>query len=474
MLLNNRFRPFGALLAGVIAGFAINVAHAGGFAVVTNNNDAGSGSLREALEVQQANVVVIPRRIGDINITDTLEYSATSPLVIFGTGQTVSTLNNVTLLAITQGADVNVSNLNFAGPGGFSILNRGDQGSTPAGKGIFVDVRDDQTGTVNVVLNKVSVSGVANHGIHISDCSLADECGGGSSGGGEGSPASIALICNQCRVENAGNGKFDADGIRIDDRGDGDISAFFKDSSFTHVGADGVELDEGNDGSIFLKTVRTDFSDNGGYCDPEILGPFVPTPDEAEFDESEMVTLADIPGPVTGSPDDSCIEYAVDEYDSGFIEAYEFAIDLDDGIDLDEAGEGSLWTSMINSTINGNLDEGVDFDEADDGDIIASFVRTRATDNNDDGFKMSEEDGGNVYSDVRGSRAANNGGKGFVFEEADDGDLTVSVRGSSTANNDDSDDTGIEAVQEDEGTGTLRVRGSNIADGIDLDGVEQI
>ena len=40
-----------------------------------------------------------------------------------------------------------------------------------------------QTGTVEVYLDNVGVYGVGNHGIHISDCSLVDECGAGSGGG---------------------------------------------------------------------------------------------------------------------------------------------------------------------------------------------------------------------------------------------------------------------------------------------------
>lgn len=459
---------------GVVASLAAVSAQAAGTAVVTNNNESGAGSLRNALEVQEAETVIIRQDVGDINISSTLEYSSELPLRIFGKGQTISTSNNITLLAITEGADVRINNLNFAGPGGFSILNRGDLGQDPAGKGIFVDVRDDQTGTLNIRLFKVGVSGVANHGIHVSDCSLADDCGSGSGGGGEGSDVSINLVCTQCTVDDVGNGKFDADGLRIDDRGAGSIDVILRRSSFTNVGADGVELDEGNEGDVNVTALRSDFSDNGGYCDPTVLGPFLPEPDEAEFAEEDEVAEGDIPGAVTGSPDDSCIEREVDLYESGFVEAYEFGIDLDDGIDLDEAGDGHLTGVMRRSTINRNLDEGVDFDEEGEGDIDVVFSKTRAFGNNDDGFKHTEEDGGSMIASVFRGRAENNGGKGFVFEEAGDGDLTVSVFGTSTANNDDSDDTGIEAVQEDDGSGTLRVRGSSIADGIDTDGVDEI
>jgi hypothetical protein len=449
-----------------------STAAAGGFALVTNNDDDGPGSLRDALEVQSATRVRIPGNVGDIVINSTLMYSAEEPVTIIGSGQTIRTAANTTLLAVTEGADLTVRNLHFEGPGGFSISNRGDldgQGQQiDAGKGIFVDVRDDQTGTVRVNLTNVSVKGVANHGIHISDCSLADDCGGGSGGGGEGSTASIHLSCNRCVVDDAGNGKFDADGVRIDERGNGSIYADLRGSVFKNVGADGVEVDEGNNGGVYVSSVRTRYVDNGGYCDPNILDPFVP--EDATFPD-QTVTEEDVTP--TGTPDDSCIETEVEEYDSGFVESVEYGLDLDDGIDGDEAGEGSLWVSMVNSTINGNLDEGVDMDEEDGGNIVAHYVSSNASRNNDDGFKMTEEDGGGLFSTVRASSAMNNGGKGFVFEEENEGNLRVDVRGTRTTGNDDEDKTGIEAFQESPGSGVLRVRGSSIQEGIDVDGVTQ-
>ena len=455
-----------ALLATV--SFAAGTAQAGGFALVWNADDSGPGSLRNALEVKQASRVVIPGFVGDIQISSTLEYSSTAPVSIIGSGQTIATTENVTLLAVTQGANLTVRNLHFEGPGGFSILNRGDLNG-PAGKGIFVDVRDDQTGKVRVNLTNVSVEGVANHGIHISDCSLADDCGGGSGGGGEGSDASIEINCNNCRVFDAGNGKFDADGFRGDERGPGSIFATFRNSSFNYVGADGIEVDEGNDGDVFLTAIGTDFSNNGGYCDPAIVEPFIP--EDAEFELEDGKTEEDVTP--TGTPDDGCIETEFETFPgTEIVSEVEYGNDTDDGADGDEAGPGSLWVSMINTTINDNLDEGSDMDEEDEGDIVASYVRTSASGNADDGYKHSEEDAGGTFGNVRAASATSNGGKGFVFEEADDGDLAVNVRGTSTSDNDDSDKTGIEAVQEDEGTGVLRVRGSDIADGIDLDGVE--
>jgi hypothetical protein len=423
--------------------------------------------------VKEASTVVILPAVEEIEIWSTVQYGGRAPLTLVGTGQTVRTEHDLTLLAVTEGADLRVSNLDFQGPGGFSINNRGDLDGE-AGKGIFVDVRDDQRGRVNVMLTNVGVSGVANHGIHISDCDLADACGSGGGGGGDGSRASISVVLNGVTVDDVGNGKFDADGLRVDERGEGDIIAFIRNASFTRVGADGVELDEGDDGNVRARAFRSDFSNNGAYCDPGLLAVFLPDPDEAEFDESEEVTPGAIPPQVSGSPDDQCFEREVDLYDSGFVEAYEFGIDVDDGIDIDEAGAGSLVTSMVRSTIGDNLDEGVDFDEEDAGDARVRFVNTDAFGNADDGFKVSEAGEGAVLGAMRRATSTDNGGKGAVFEEEDEGDLFVSVVGTTTAGNDDEDDTGIEAAQEEPGTGKLRVRASDISDGIDTDGVDEI
>lgn len=444
-------------------------------AAVTNGNDTGAGSLRAAIEAGAQDIVIATDQ--DIMITSPLVYSGSQPLSIIGTGQTISTLEHITLLTVSEGANLTVIGVNFAGPGGYDINNQAPEGQ--AGKGIFVDVRDDQTGTVKLVLKDVTVSGVANHGVHVSDCDLADDCGGGGGGAGGGSDAQIVVELDNVTIDGVGLGKFDADGLRVDERGEGNIFMTASNSSYINVGADGVELDEGQSGGVRATVTNSSFADNGSYCDPaqlegELENFLAGVDDEGEFDESEQITPDSLPGPVTGSADDGCFEYVVDTYDSGFVEAYEYAIDVDDGFDIDEAGEGSLIATVVSSTVTDNLDEGIDFDEEDNGSINVVFVGTIATGNTDDGFKMSEEGGAGVRGLVTDSEASSNGGKGFVFEEADDGGVVVEVYGTMTSDNDDSDDTGIEAVQEDAGTGKLTVSDSTIADGIDTDGVDLI
>lgn len=206
----------------------------------------------------------------------------------------MSTAANATLLAATNGAERAVDNLSFAGPGGFDIENRGDAVGT-AGKGIFVDLSDDQTGAVTLVLNKVTVSGVASHGGHASDCDLADDCGGGGAGGG--SDGSIVVHATGLTIDDAGNGTFDADGLRVDERGASDIHLIAHDSLFSNVGADGLDLDEGQDGDVIVSVVGSRLVTNGAYCHPDLLGGFMPEEEEGEFEEGEMAE-AEIPGMV--------------------------------------------------------------------------------------------------------------------------------------------------------------------------------
>lgn len=438
--------------------------------IVTNAADSGAGSLRAALDqaaTATAPVQIVMTTDADMQLQSGLVYAGTAPVTLFGAGQTISTDQDETLLTASNGADLTVYDLTFRGPGGFDINTRADADGT-AGKGIFVDVRDDQTGIVTLSLTNVTVADVANHGIHVSDCSLADACGGGGGGAGEGSAASIIVSLNNVTVDNAGNGKFDADGLRVDERGAGDIRVIGQNLLFTRVGADGAELDEGQDGHVFVEMNTASFINNGGYCDPVLLEAFMPAEDEGEFDAGQVAEDA-IPGPVTGSPDDLCFEREVDLYDDGSVEAYEFAIDVDDGFDVDEAGAGSIHATLTDITISGNLDEGLDYDEEGAGDIVISVNGFTGHGNADDAIKMSEEDDGHVLGLIVDAVLTGNGGVGIVLEEEDAGDVYAVVSAVTTAGNDDGE-LGLEVVQEDAGAGELTLVGSNITDGIEVEG----
>ena len=439
---------------------------------VTSAEDAGTGSLRAALDAASladgdSQIVVLTD--GPIQISEGLKYDGVGTLSLLGAGQTIRTTEDVTLLSSTNGGSLHIGNLTFEGPGNYSINARGDLDGV-SGKGLFIDVRDDQTGVVMLELDNVTVRGVSNHGVHVSDCSLADDCGGGSGGAGEGSPASIHVRMANSTIETVGQGKFDADGLRVDERSEGDIVFVSTNSVFTGVGADGVELDEGQAGDVIVRVSGGRFDANGDYCDPAILAAFMPEQDEGEFEQGQMMEDA-IPGPISGSPDDMCFEREVGTYDDGSVEEYEFAIDVDDGFDVDEAGPGSIKATVIGAAISNNFDEGLDFDEEDAGDIHLTLIGTTAVGNTDDAYKNSEEGEGGVTGVMFNVAASDNGGVGIVFEEEDGGDVTVIGSNVSTSGNDDGE-TGLEVVQDDDGTGALTLQASSIGDGQEVEGVE--
>lgn len=437
---------------------------------VTNTANAGEGSLRDALEQaamhrEGARIVILTE--GDIAVDSGLAYPGQVPLEIVGQGQTISIDEDETIFTASQGASVSISDLTFEGPGGFSIENKSQTGGA---KGIFLQMRDEQAGEIRLVLDGVTVRGVSGHGIHVSDCSMADLCGGGSGGEGTGSRVTLVAELNEVTVENVGTGAFDRDGLRIDERGEGGIAATIRRSSFTGIGADGVELDEAGEGDVIVTATDSVFSDNGFYCDPEIMAQYLPDQPEGEFEPGQMPESG-IPAKVDGSPDDACIERTVDTYDDGSVEEYEIALDLDDGFDVDEADDGSLDILVIGGEVNGNRDEGMDMDEMGAGDLVASYVGTAASGNSDDAYKHSEADDGSALGVLSGASADDNGGVGFVYEEEGAGDVTVDVTDVTTSGNDDGE-TSLEFVQEDDGAGTVTITGGALAEDVDAEGVD--
>lgn len=411
------------LRGAFLAAFALPaLAAAAPPALVTNGDKAGPGSLRDALDSGATHINIKPS-VDTIMVTETLVYAGTAPLTINGTGQTIDgadlTDNAAPIFEVTEGADLAIRNLTFDAGGGnangpYSRLNQG------GGKAIFVAVPETQTGVVKLDLTNVTVRGTGNHGVHVSDCTLADDCGGGSGGGGDGSPASIDVRLVGVLVEDSGNGKQDADGVRIDERGDGDITLFASHSAFNDNGADGVELDEGNNGDVVVNVSNSVFDFNGEYC---VIGPFVPG-DDCDDD---------------GDPD------------------------VDDAFDVDEAGAGSILGKVVNLTVINNLDEGLDFDEEDAGGIDLDVIDVYSENNEDEGVKVSEADEGD---NVVRLRAVTTDGD-LEFEEKEGGIVDVSINGSFVG-----DDMKIAADDGDPATtgGFYKQRGTTVVDDLDFEG----
>lgn len=389
---------------------------------VTNGNNDGAGSLRAALASGATKIFINPS-VSTIVVTETLEYTGTAPLSISGTGQTIDgsglTDNSAPIFEVTDGADLSISKLTFDAGGGNASgpYSRENQGG---GKGIFVDVPFERTGVVSLDLTNVTVVGTGNHGVHVSDCTLGDDCGGGSGGGGNGSTASIDVRLVDVVIIDNGNGKQDADGFRVDDRGDGSITFFATNSAFIDNGADGIELDEGNNGDVVFHVSNTILDFNGEYC---LIGDFV-AGDDCDDD---------------GDPD------------------------VDDAFDVDEAGDGSVIGRVVSLTVINNFDEGLDFDEEGPGGFDLDVVNVYAENNADESVKASEEDDGNTV--VRLRNVTTDGD--LEFEEEGVGIVDVVINGSYVG---DDMKLAAENAAPDTTGGFYKARGTTVVDDLDIEG----
>lgn len=400
---------------------------AGPTAYVENNRNGGPGSLRAALASGATEVVIKPA-VGTITLKSPLWYTGVKALTIKGSGQTIEGfgLGEASMLTLTKGADLKISNLTFDAGGGDEdgpwerLVNEG------GGRAIYVDVPANATGVVRLDLQDVTVLGTGNHGVHVSDCLLeaedggddADACGDGNTGEGEGSDASIHVFLRNVLVQQSGFGTQDADGVRIDERGYGDIRLWARTSTFDRVGADGIELDEGGYGDVHVDVRYVDFTQNGEYC---LINEFIPG-DDCDDD---------------GDPD------------------------VDDGFDIDEAGPGSILGQVRDSSVIENYDEGLDFDEAGMGGTNLKFVNITSIDNVDEGIKVSELD----YGDNRAWLNNVHETGDFEFEEIGDGSTSIAVFNTWVGDD-------FKFVEENAGTVTLFLHDTEIVDKLEIEAVD--
>lgn len=245
------------------------------------------------------------------------------------------------------------------------------------------------------------------------------------------SPASISLTVVQSRILDNGFSPTitDKDGIRVDEGGPGDIVSLIDRSVFTGNAADGIEYDEAEAGDVRVVVRNSQFDFNG-----------------------------------TQPQDPS---------------------DLEDGFDIDEAGDGSVYADFLNVSTSGNDDGGIDLDEEGAGDIVMWLNQVVATDNIDDNIKASEDADVEDTPDVDGSGgiefrmqnvvSTGSGDNGIQLEEFGIGDVNGEIV--NTTSSDNADD-GVNIDQADEGSGTVRLQAStfenNADDDINIDHVTLI
>jgi hypothetical protein len=344
---------------------------------VTNNTDDQPGSFRDAIVEASSDPsvssVLFVRGLEEVVLQSSVVYSGAQPLRIDGRGTSIAGDGEFDLLVSDAGGDLVLRKLTF----------------TDGLNGVVVLVPDDAEGEVSTALLEVAIENNRAYGLLIDD-----ETNGGSDAGVGLSILFSSVTNNGLNIDEGVIE--DLDGVRVNERGNGDITASVLHSSFTMNGADGYELDEGGPGDVHLTVRGSTFDDNG--------------------------TLE--PGG-------------------------------DDGLDVDEADGGSIWLSVVGATFNRNSDDGIGVDESGPGDMRLSAVRVEASDTGDKGFSIDEVDEGNLLARAVLVTADRNVEDGLNFEEAGAGAFRVRVANSALRDN---GEAGIEAAQEMPGAGMLALR----------------
>lgn len=323
-------------------------------------------SLRAAIEAANADsgiTKIVFAHNSSIFLTQPVIYSGSQPLTLSGKNSTIdgsragNFIINEDLTATTEDAS-----LIFNTAANITIKKLTIDNS--ATRGIAINIPSDATGdNISVTLNHVSITNSALFGLHIDDNS--DEFDDGISGSSIG----INLNMNHSSVTGNGVGAIDFDGVRVDERAEGDIVAVIRHSIINNNGGDGMELDEAGAGDVDAILMHTQLNNNGFYN----------------------------------------------------------AEDLDDGLDIDEANDGNINVNLIHVQASYNMDEGIDLDEMGQGDVDVNGRFVEANHNFDEGFKVDEEQAGNIHLHIKHSNISNNGDDGMQLTEQGHGYVQAKI-----------------------------------------------
>ncbi len=366
---HNAMQPSRRLLSTCLA-ISLGLFSSQSFAKKVWNESTFKEALTQASASNTATTITLAKNV-HIMLSQPLIYSGKQALSIVGNNalidgsQAGSFILDEDLTAVTQDASLifnTDANINLQR---FSVVNS-------ASRGIAINIpQNSEKQLVEVNLSKIEILDSALYGFHIDD--NTNEFDDGDSG----SNASIKLNISNSQFIGNGTGAIDFDGVRVDERADGDIIVSIKNTRIDGNGGDGMELDEAGLGSVKVSIEKSTINNNGFYNE----------------------------------------------------------LDLDDGFDIDEAGEGHIEVSLNKVEANNNMDEGFDFDEADKGDIALVITNSQANNNTDEGIKLDEEDNGSINVIAQRSVISNNGDDGFQLTELGLGSIVALANKLTVLNN---------------------------------------
>ena len=330
------------------------------------NKISDEASLKSAIAMANAdsNITrIVFERNAQIKLTSPVIYTGKQALSLLGND---STIDGAAVGSVALNADLTATS-----KGGALVFHTGANVtiqrltvSNSALRGVVISIPGDAQGDdIQVFLHKVNILNSALYGLHVDD--NADEFDEGSTGSAIG----IKLNISQSNITGNGVGAIDFDGIRVDERGQGDIYVMINDTHIDGNGGDGLELDEGGEGDVDAAMKHVTFNNNGFYN----------------------------------------------------------AEDLDDGFDIDEAGGGDVKVSLFKVQVNNNKDEGLDFDEEDDGDMLIKLRDVVAINNTDENIKVEEQGAGDITARIFNVEVKNSTNDGIQITELGKGRIEAVV-----------------------------------------------
>ena len=373
--------------------------------IVTNSEDAGPGSFRDAISQANANAAIATigfmPGVSSIHLQSTVTYTGSQDLTING--------NHATL----DGSAAGGSGLVASGGGDLALIAL--TVSNADGQGVEVQVPANATGTIRVALTDVNITGNTGHGFMVDDQL-------------NNSAASLEVSVTNSRFSGNGYSVSDRDGIRVNEGGVGSITFNSWNSRMDDNAADGIELDETGDGDVTIDVRRTTITRNGKF-DPGDLD------DGFDIDEAG-------PGHILGQVSASSANHNFEE-----------------GLDFNENDAGDLRVDLSDVEANDNREEGIDYEEDDDfaggGDLVTVMDRVttkgNGVDGGDGGLKIREKGVGDLDVTLTNIIASQNSLAGIHLRETDAGNSRVSIDGAITTGNSGSTGHGIELREGDSG-----------------------
>ncbi|HIL77729.1 MAG: hypothetical protein ABGX71_11400 [Methyloprofundus sp.] len=333
---------------------------------------------------------IVFEKNAQLSLSHPVIYTGNQDLMLFGNGATIDgenagsfTLDNELLASTEDGT------LIFNTQGNITIQQLSIVNS--ATRGLVINIPQDAQGDdIQISLDAVDIHGSALYGLHIDD--NADKFDDGEIGSAIG----IELNISDSSFKDNGIGAIDFDGIRVDERGQGDIHATIINTHIDGNGGDGLELDEAGRGSVDAKLQHVTFNDNGFY-------------NEDDLDDG----------------------FDIDERGAGDIEVSLFKVlvnrNKDEGLDFDEAGSGDVKIKLQRVIVMGTVDEGIKIDEHGEGNIETIFSNVMVMDGGDDGIQVTEQGNGHIESELQKVSAINNNKSGVKIEQWFEKDEKLSV-----------------------------------------------